>query len=236
MHSRWTCDRIKGENHRGHTCLPAGREKKKLKNKEKRISDGIYRIKREVKKMGFKSGKIKKLWTVDCGLWTKRGFTLIELMIAVGIIGLLLTMAIPNYYNSIKKGRDAQRKQDIHNIQTILALYYADKGEYPLSGGASSPGGGWSNSSDSSWDTLQTTLAEYGTLPKDPLNETGGWAGNGKCNYSFYSQLGGCSQQWYMLVYKLEAPGNEVSPGVTACNGDYYNYGGTGTMTVGMSG
>ncbi|MEA3369318.1 MAG: prepilin-type N-terminal cleavage/methylation domain-containing protein [Candidatus Ratteibacteria bacterium] len=163
----------------------------------------------------------------------RAGFTLVEIMIVVAIIGVLVAIAIPNFLRARREARDARRKADIRQLQSALTRYNLTYGEYPLSGGASSPNSGWSNSSDSSWDTLQTELEGYiKKLPKDPVNETGGWTGGGKYNYCYFSRGYGCTQQWYMITYKLENPDIE-SPGVTACNGTYFNYG--GTITVGAS-
>lgn len=58
----------------------------------------------------------KKLWTMDCGLWTKRGFTLVEIMVVVGIIGLILSMAIPNFINARKKTRAKVCVNNLHQI------------------------------------------------------------------------------------------------------------------------
>ena len=151
----------------------------------------------------------------------------------IAIIGLLSTIVLVALNTARAKARDARRSGDIHQIMLALEMYYDDYEEYPASGGASSPNSGWSNSSDSSWDTLQTELDGYINLPADPKNETGGWAGNGKYNYDYFSLGYGCPQQWYMLVYKLEKP-NITSPGVTACDGTNFNYG--GTITIGVSG
>ena len=165
----------------------------------------------------------------------KKAFTLIELLVVIAIIGLLASIVLVSVNKARSRARDAKRKADIKQIMLALEMYYDDHGEYPLSGGASSPNGGWSNSSDSSWNTLQSKLDNYITLPKDPKNETGGWPGpgSGKYNYCYFSRGYGCPQQWYMLVYKLENP-DITSPGVTACDGTYFNYG--GTITIGVSG
>ena len=110
-------------------------------------------------------------------------------------------------------------------------MIYDTNGQYSPSGGAASPNGGWSNSNDGSWDTLQGYLGSYIKLPKDPQNQSG-WPGDGNFSYAYYSLNYGCSQQWYMLVYKLELM-SIVSPGVRACNGSNFNYGGTITIGVG---
>src|SRR5689334_12449343 len=62
-----------------------------------------------------------------------RGFTLIELLIVIALIGILATWLISliNPSQQLKRGRDAQRKADIRQIQTALELYRADVGSYP---------------------------------------------------------------------------------------------------------
>ncbi len=160
----------------------------------------------------------------------QKSFTLIELLVVIAIIGLLSSIVLVSLSGARAKARDAKRKQEIRQMMMALELYYADHEEYPASGGASSPNGGWSNSGDSSWDALQTKLAEYITLPLDPINDTTGWSGGGKYNYCFFSRGYGCPYQWYMIVYKLEKPDID-SPGVTACDGHYFNY---GEITIGM--
>jgi len=160
-----------------------------------------------------------------------KSFTLIELLVVVALIALLASIVVVSLKDVRAKARDARRKQDIAQIMKALEMYYVDHGEYPPSGGAASPNSGWSNSNDSSWGTLQNYLANYISLPKDPLNQTGGWPGGGKYSYAYFSLGYGCPQQWYMLVYKLEKP-DIASPGVKACDGHYFNY--SNTITIGM--
>ena len=63
----------------------------------------------------------------------ERGFTLIELIIVFTLIGILVGLALPNYQNAIKKGREAVLKEDLHQLRKLIGQYYADKSKYPAS-------------------------------------------------------------------------------------------------------
>jgi general secretion pathway protein G len=66
------------------------------------------------------------------------GFTLLELLIVIVIIGILAVLIIPNLASGPARARDAQRKSDLRNIKTALETYYNDNNSYPVSvGGAS---------------------------------------------------------------------------------------------------
>ncbi len=59
------------------------------------------------------------------------GFTLVELLISIAIIGILSSIVIVNLSGFRERGRDTQRKSDILQIQTALELYRADQAGYP---------------------------------------------------------------------------------------------------------
>ena len=61
------------------------------------------------------------------------GFTLIELMIVVSIIGILATIAVPSYQSSLMKAREAVLRQDLFTLRELLDHHRADKGKYPPS-------------------------------------------------------------------------------------------------------
>jgi general secretion pathway protein G len=60
-----------------------------------------------------------------------RGFTLIELMVVIAIIGLLATIVIPNVRNALDKGKRVTAQANISQIKNALDRYYLDASAYP---------------------------------------------------------------------------------------------------------
>lgn len=87
----------------------------------------------------------------------KKGFTLIEVLIVVAIVGILASVVLVGLGPVQKRGRDARRISDLRQAQTGLELYYNKNGSYPAS---------------SDWATLTNTLKSAGigvsNIPKDP--------------------------------------------------------------------
>ena len=61
----------------------------------------------------------------------ERGFTLLELMTIVTILGILVTLALPSYRSSVIKAREAVLTRDLFTIRDLLDQHRADKGRYP---------------------------------------------------------------------------------------------------------
>ena len=62
------------------------------------------------------------------------GFTLLELLVVISIIGILIALGVVAYSTAQKRGRDAQRRGDMKAISAALEQYYADNtSSYPSS-------------------------------------------------------------------------------------------------------
>src|SRR5258705_13029349 len=67
------------------------------------------------------------------GAWGANGFTLLELMIVVSIIGILATLAVPSYQSSVVKAKKAALRQDLSTLRDVLDQHKADQGKSPPS-------------------------------------------------------------------------------------------------------
>ncbi|MBX4188560.1 type II secretion system GspH family protein [Candidatus Saccharibacteria bacterium] len=64
-------------------------------------------------------------------LKNNRGFTIVELLIVIVVIGILAALVIVTYNGIQQKARDTERKTDIKAIQGHLEAYWADNAKYP---------------------------------------------------------------------------------------------------------
>lgn len=62
-----------------------------------------------------------------------KGFSLIELLVAIAVIATIIGLALPNYLSSRSRARDARRKGEMSNLKTALQLYHNDYKEFPAS-------------------------------------------------------------------------------------------------------
>ncbi len=111
----------------------------------------------------------------------QEGFTLLELLIVIVIIGILAVLIVPNLASGPQRARDGQRKSDLRNIKTALETYFNDKNGYP---------------SSATWKTDLNTGGTYiKTIPVDPKT---------KSDYSYVPSASGCASG-ACVSYVLEA-------------------------------
>ncbi len=92
----------------------------------------------------------------------KRGFTLIEVLVAVTIIAVLISIGVVSYSSVNRRSRDAKRKGDVEQLRSALEMYRADNGFYPNAGS-----GLWSDALGLSTTLVSTYLP---TIPSDPTS------------------------------------------------------------------
>lgn len=85
---------------------------------------------------------------------TQKGFTLIELIIVISLIGILVGLGLPQYRSATKRARETALKENLYIMRTLINQYYTDKLKYPA--------------------TLYTLVEEgyLRTIPVDPITRS----------------------------------------------------------------
>ena len=150
----------------------------------------------------------------------KKGFTLVELLVVIVIIGLLSTLAIVALNSARAKARDAKRVSDIKQLQTAYELYFNDQNKYPPAATAIVLGEGTDCGTSQACDNLcnNATGFEYNTcssgevlmalVPKDPDPAASGGSGT----YVHTS----ATDAAYSIVFTLEGTVGGLSGTCTA--------------------
>ena len=101
---------------------------------------------------------------------TLKGYTLIEMLMVVAIIGVLASSILIGLGSARSKARDARRITDLKSSQTALELYYSKYGVYPSRVPGSNETWEWSDLVNVL--TSSETGLKISKIPKDPLNNT----------------------------------------------------------------
>ncbi len=141
------------------------------------------------------------------------GFTLIEVLIVISIIGVLAAVGFVSYSSAQSSARDSKRKQDLSSLATALELYYGVNRSYPAAAG---DGYYISTNNPQTWlPELLSPSKFINVLPVDPLN-----TGDPKIDdttsygYSYWSNpdgVCGATNTHYLLETKLENPDDSDS-------------------------
>lgn len=133
-----------------------------------------------------------------------KGFTLLELLVVIGIIGLLSSIIVVNLTGARKKARDVKRVADIRTIQTALESYYGKNGGYPTG--------------------IGDMVGSAKELPARPVDPTGASCADAGANsdacyfYAYHTPTGASSPQSYHIGTSLEESGSSLLKQDTDCN------------------
>ncbi|KKT33857.1 MAG: General secretion pathway protein G [Candidatus Woesebacteria bacterium GW2011_GWB1_44_11b] len=132
----------------------------------------------------------------------KKGFTLVELLVVMAILGVLVTLVASGFRTAQLRGRDAQRKSDIKQLANALELFYSDYNLYPdessgkVSGCPYTPGVGGAVCSWGQGEFTDSKTVYFKAMPKDP---------NSSLSY-YYRVVPGSSNQKFQIFAHLENP------------------------------
>lgn len=139
-----------------------------------------------------------------------KGFTLIELMVVIAVIGILASVALVSLTGVQKSARDAQRKSDISTYRTAMERYYADLQVYPGSAGT----GDSTSGAGAGIFTTAGELVSKSYMPKvltDPQNAASNCkistaAAAQACLYKYLSNATSNTGSSYVLWAIMENP------------------------------
>lgn len=134
----------------------------------------------------------------------KRGFTLIELVITIAVIGILAAIAIPSYYGQVEKGRLADARAALIQNGNFMERWYADNGTYTRS--------------DGTWPSLPVTTTDYYNISFDPATPPAGGSSYGM-KASLQSHLSKADSKYLRLdqdgnIRVCQAPGGTETCGL----------------------
>lgn len=136
----------------------------------------------------------------------RKGFTLVELLIVVSIIGILTSFLMVNFIGAKSRARDAQRKSDMRQMQAAFELFRADVGNYPTNAqvacGSSLTNGG-------------TTYMQK--IPCDPLN-------TGQYIYTYTQTGGGTGYSLFACLENVNDSQKDAANNTTYCTGGTTNW------------
>ena len=168
--------------------------------------------------MRIKNLKLQKsIWRLDLSSTVENGagFTLIELIVVIAILGILSGIGLTSFRTSQMKSRDAKRKSDLEQVQRALEMYMNDYGTYPAAQAGEINGFSWGDEMKDADGTVYMKI-----LPEDS---------RGDPEYCYLTAVA-APYTYYQLYAKLENTQDPACLGgncatARACGPGTYNYG-----------
>ncbi len=147
------------------------------------------------------------------------GFTLVELMVAISIIGILSSIVYANFGDARKSSRDDIRKTSLKELQLAIEFYKAQNDRYPVAGcGAAVTA--YAEASAGCTEYILGLVPDYiPALPRDPVSEN--TPGKG---FMYRSNVGGTDYKLMIkdaVEVKITSTGDEYANNTA---GDTYTY------------
>lgn len=152
----------------------------------------------------------------------QKGFTIVELLIVIVVIGILAAITIVAYNGIQQRARDAQRRQDLSALAKVINIYNSDNNNFITTGAGAGNGQGWVNGGNPSipkilFDANYLTSATSIRDPRCQAGELVGCSGYLKVNC-------GSPATRSILMARLESqPTGQAAPAaLTGCDNTSY--------------